>query len=404
MRIALTDYSGHAFTAQLARALAERGHDVVHLHFAEFQTPKGRLARILGDPSHLTFEAISLGEPFAKHNLLRRRFQEAEVGRRLAVRLREFRPDVTLAGNLPLDALRHVQAGTRDVRARFVFWQQDIYSEAISRILKQKLSFVGGAIGFWYRTLEKQLLSMSDAIVVIADDFADHVRNVMHVNQVPIHVIENWAPLADIPTRPKQNAWAKAHSLHDKRVILYTGTLGMKHDPSRLLALAQALAPRNDCAVVIASEGPAVDWLQSKKAELNLASLIIVGFQPVDAYPDVLATGDVLVSILEDDAGVFSVPSKVLSYLCAGRPIVFHGPDNNLAAKTVVRTGSGLVFAGSRRDDFVSQTIQLLDDSERRARMGTNGRAYAVKTFDIANIASRFETVFNAESKLAQYQ
>src|SRR5689334_2623880 len=102
MRIALTDYSGHAFTAQLARALAERGHDVVHLHFAEFQTPKGRLARTNSDPSHLTFEAVSLGEPFAKHNLLRRRFQEAEVGRRLADRVSEFRPDVTLAGNLPL--------------------------------------------------------------------------------------------------------------------------------------------------------------------------------------------------------------------------------------------------------------------------------------------------------------
>ena len=45
MKIIVHDFSGHAFTAQLARALAVRGHDVLYASFGGFQTPKGKTTR-----------------------------------------------------------------------------------------------------------------------------------------------------------------------------------------------------------------------------------------------------------------------------------------------------------------------------------------------------------------------
>ena len=53
VRIVVCDYSGHAFPAQLSRELSRRGHDVLHLHFDEFQSPKVRLHRLEAD--HATF-------------------------------------------------------------------------------------------------------------------------------------------------------------------------------------------------------------------------------------------------------------------------------------------------------------------------------------------------------------
>ena len=44
LRIAVHDYSGHPFQVQLSRALAERGHEVLHLYSTRFQTPRGPLA------------------------------------------------------------------------------------------------------------------------------------------------------------------------------------------------------------------------------------------------------------------------------------------------------------------------------------------------------------------------
>ena len=65
--------------------------------------------------------------------------------------------------------------------------------------------------------------------------------------------------------------------------------------------------------------------------------------QPFDAYPDVLATADVLIAFVEVDAGAFSLPSKVLSYLCAERAIVLSVPKKNLASRIVVKSGAGLL-------------------------------------------------------------
>lgn len=51
MRILICDYSGHPFQVELSRGLAARGHAVLHLHFADFQTPKGNLRVLPGEAS-----------------------------------------------------------------------------------------------------------------------------------------------------------------------------------------------------------------------------------------------------------------------------------------------------------------------------------------------------------------
>lgn len=58
-------------------------------------------------------------------------------------------------------------------------------------------------------------------------------------------------------------------------------------------------------------------------------------FQPFEQIPQVQAAANVLIAILELDAGVFAVPSKVFTYLCAKRPLILADPLENLAARIV---------------------------------------------------------------------
>ena len=68
MRIAIVDYSGHAFPVQLSRSLAERGHQVLHSYFREFQSPHGKLEKAASDSAELTIDPVSLGKPFPKYS------------------------------------------------------------------------------------------------------------------------------------------------------------------------------------------------------------------------------------------------------------------------------------------------------------------------------------------------
>src|SRR4051812_27806709 len=99
MRVVVHDYVGYAFPAQLARALALRGHDVLFLHCSSFAAGKGRVEASEGDPPTVAFDAVALAGSFAKYDVRRRIAHERETGTELARRITAFRADVVLSSN-----------------------------------------------------------------------------------------------------------------------------------------------------------------------------------------------------------------------------------------------------------------------------------------------------------------
>jgi len=395
LRIVIADYSGHPFQVQLSRELARRGHSVLHLHFAEFQTPKGRLTLGPDDPETLSIEAISIGKKFAKHSFIKRRSQEIDVGKRFARRIAEFQPDVVVGSNLPLDSLRVVSGCCRASNLAFVFWQQDIYSVAITRILTAKYGPIGAWLGRRYKAIEKRILLSSNAIVIISEDFLPFLQESFDISENKIYVIHNWAPLDEIIPCEKNNAWARANGLEGKDVVLYSGTLGMKHDPAQILAVAQELRDEPNIILVVVSEGPGALWLKKKATDHDLPALRVLNFQPFDVYSEVLASAEILLAILEADAGAFSVPSKVLSYLCAQRAIVLSAPASNLAVRLVNDAKAGLVSPAGDHHRLAANVRSLLKDNKSRLDAGMRGRAYAEGAFDITRIGDLFSVVLS---------
>ena len=394
MRVVVHDYAGHAFPAQLARSLAGRGHDVLHLQLASFVSGKGRVEREPGDPPSLEFDRVDLGGEFAKYDVRRRIVHERRIGAELTARIAEFRPDVVLS-NAPLLVQARVQTAVRGLGAGFVFWQQDVISAAARRVLGHRSGVLGAAAEQAVAPLERRLLRRSDGVVVIAEDFLPLLRR-WGVDEARVAVIENWGPLDELPDLPRENAWATEHGLEGKTVFLYSGTLGFKHDPSLLLELAR-WASRRDALVLVVSEGPGAAWLAEHATPDD--ALRLLPYQPYERLPEVLASADVLVAVLEPEAGSFSVPSKVLTYLCAGRPLLAALPEDNLAARVIERSGGGIVVPPRDVQAFVTAAEELLADPGRRTELGRSARAYAERAFDLAAITDRFEQVLERATR-----
>lgn len=389
MRILVHD-SGHAFPVQLSRHLAARGHEVLHLYSASMQMPRGPVAPRAGDPPSFTVRGISIGQPIDKYGYVRRVLQERAYGRLLAAEIAAWRPDVVLGGTAAPDIQAAAVAAARRQDIGFVFWAQDLNAIAIDRLLRRKLPVLGVLAGRHYLALERRLLQQSDAVVAITEDFLP-IFDEWKLDRARVHVIENWAPLDELAARPRDNSWARQHGLVDKLVFLYSGTLGLKHNPELLLRLAERLAGRPECRVVVVSEGLGADWLRQRATAVR--NLLLLPYQPFDRLPEVTASADVLLALLEPDAGAFSVPSKILTYLCAGRPIVAAMPPENLGARTLARAGAGTAVAPDHSDAFVESAIRLGDNPEQRAERGKNALDYAAKTFDIRAIGDRFEAI-----------
>jgi colanic acid biosynthesis glycosyl transferase WcaI len=393
MRILVHDYAGHPFQVQLSRALARRGHEVLHAYCASLQTtPQATLTRQPGDPASLRIEGIRLSEALDKRNLFKRWKQERTYGRLAARLLRDFLPEVVISANTPLDAQKMLLGASSDAGARFVFWVQDLIGLATERLLRSRVPVAGHIAGAYYARLERRLLAASDALVLITEDFETALPE--GVPPDGVHVIPNWAPLEEVPQHPRKNAWATEHLTREGVRFIYAGTLGLKHNPALLVALSQRLGNRGQ--VVVISEGQGADWLRERQSEAP--RLKLMPFQPFDRLPEVLAAADVLVAVLEPDAGVFSVPSKVLTNLCAGRPLLLAVPPENLAARIVARQQAGFVVAPDDVEGFLGAAERLIGSPELRARMGASARRYAEGHFDIDIITDRFEDVLDRAS------
>jgi glycosyltransferase involved in cell wall biosynthesis len=389
MKILVHDYAGHPFQIQLSRQLAMRGHDVTHAHFTENPGPKGSFTSRPGDPSSLSFHGITIGKGYDKTSLITRRFNDVEYGRRAARIVQELEPDVVISGNTPTEAQKAIITACKARRIRFVYWLQDFYSIAVTTLLSKKLGVAGAPIGWYYRRLERSQLRNSDAVIAITDDFVLRA-SAWAGDKAKVSVIENWATLEDIQVGTKDNAWSREHDLHNHFNYVYSGTLGLKHNPNLLIRLAQE--SDQDTRVVAVAEGVGVTQLKAASSPA-LDTIKLLPLQPVANLAKVLATGDVLVAMIEGDAGNFAVPSKVQSYLCAGRPILLAAPATNLAARIVARENAGIVVEPGDEAGFLAAAARLRADPELRARLGANGRLYAERTFDIGRITDRFEAV-----------
>lgn len=391
-RILVHDYSGHPGQVELSRGLARRGHQILHVHCGSYQTGKGALENRPGDPPTFTTRSVELPSTFARYAPLRRLAQELDYGRRFSAVARRFQPDVVLSSNDPLFAKAVAAGGLGVSGVPWVFWLQDVYSVAMAAFAERRLGAVGRPAGKAFGAIERSLARRARAVVAITPDFLA-VLDRWGVPAERCHVIENWGPVADVPVMPKASPWAAEHGFADRFVILYAGTLGLKHDPGMLMALARRFESDPAVAVVVVSEGAGARWLEREAAAARAGNLSVLPYQPFERLPEMLGAADVLTALLSPLAGTFSVPSKVLTYLCAGRPLLAAVPAENLAARTIEAAGAGVVVASGDQGAFAEAAQRLRADPATRKLMGKRARAFAEREFDVEGIVDRFEAI-----------
>ncbi len=382
MHLLINDYAGHEFPIHLGKELVKRGTRVTHAYCASNVTPHGdfEAAKRRG----LELKPIDLGRQFQKHRPLRRAIDEIDYGVRSATQLRSVRPDQTIVAQLPILSLLVLQIAARALRIPMVLWLQDIQAE----IAQSQSARIAGVL----RLMENLALRRSQMIVTISSEMASSAQSINR--RADVRVIENWADVEEIKPGIKTNSWSTRHGLDQTFNFVYSGTLGIKHRPSALIDLALSLKTDENVQIVVVSEGMGTEQLKELLAEHQLENVRLLPLQPAEELQEVLASADVMLALLEEDAAAGCVPSKILAYHAAGRPILALVPSSNLANQ-IINNRSCAGFAVESINEFTLSARRLLESTELRASMGANARAYSERTFDIRRIADQFEDALN---------
>lgn len=392
-QIFIHDFGGYPFILEASRQLARLGYKVEHHFVSMTHTDRDTLERYDQSERNLRVFRHTLSDDYSdiKYNFTKRFHREYNYGTYLSEVISQRSPDVVISSNAPNHIQTNIQRAAENTGASFIPWVQDFYSMAVASHFADKIPLLGNLIGKIYMQWERDVLKSSSHVAVISDDFNPQLIK-WGISKSRLHTIRNWANLSDIPVLPKKNEWAMVHGLDDKFCFIYSGTMGLKHNPDTLIELAQSFITETEVRIVIIGEGAGIDYIKNK----NLPNVRCLPFQPSEQFAEVLATADVLTALLEPSAGHYSVPSKVLSYLCAQRPILLSVPRNNLASNIVLKNRAGKVAAPHDTQKYLKAAHTLYKDSRLRKELGGNARQYAEKHFDPKQIGKEFDAIIQS--------
>lgn len=286
---------------------------------------------------------------------------EATLARRADVVL-VYGPPLIGPGLAWIVALRH--------RARLVTVVYDIYPDVAVEAGKVKNRALIGLA----RIAERFQYWSADKIIVLSEGFKKTLAK-KGVPENKIVVLPVWLDADEIQPMARDNAWRRENGIPlESFVVLYAGTIGVVSGAEIVPDAAAVLRDRCDVLFLFVGDGEARPRVEARARELGLNNLRFLPFQDRERLAEVQATADVGLVTLAPGRGRTSVPSKVIGYMAAGRPVIASVDVDSDTARELVEAKAGLVTPPSDAGALADAVLTLANDPERRAAMGTSAR------------------------------
>jgi colanic acid biosynthesis glycosyl transferase WcaI len=274
-------------------------------------------------------------------------------------------------------------------RVPAVFSVQDVYPDVgvALGIFRHKLVIRAVA---W---LERFCLRQSAVIHIISDAFRPGLR-ALGVPDEKMALVYNWVDTGLIKSLPKDNAFSREYHLTDRFVILYAGNIGLSQGLEYVLTAAEHLVDHPDFLFVFVGDGGGREKLVDQAEKSYLSNVLFLPFQPRQRLSEILASADVALITLKRGMGAGSLPSKTLSGLASGRPLVVSVDEGSDTWNLVKQAEAGLCVPPEDPSALAQAILSLAQNPELCQCMGKNGRAWAEKYHSPQAAAEKFEQLF----------
>jgi glycosyltransferase involved in cell wall biosynthesis len=246
-----------------------------------------------------------------------------------------------------------------------------------------------------YIRLEKFCVAFTDAMIVVADQ---DIKKGLQAGIGPAgqyHLIRSAIPLDQfsIDNVDKDQVRRELGLPLYVPVLGNVGRFSPQKNPLDWLRVAKLIAERvPNCFFLMVGDGPLRSEVEALIADFGLSDRFVLTGLRRDV-PQLMAAMDVflLTSLWE------GLPRVIPQAMAMGLPVIANRADGTIEAIDHGRTGF-LCDPGSLTE-MANYCIKLLTDLEQSQKMGLRGQAFAHQEFDLDNMISQIERLYNDLSK-----
>jgi glycosyltransferase involved in cell wall biosynthesis len=378
------------YTTGLAEHLQRQGYDVTVLtgmpYYPEWAVPeqyRGRL-RLQETINGVHVKRFRTYVPRRQNALRRIGFEAGFFLNGLMPRL-PHRPDAIIGIVPSLGGAGLAALLARRYRVPYGLIFQDLVGAAALQSGMPGGRFVARAT----RSLEGRVARGAARIAIISRGFESYLVD-LGVQRERITHLRNWTHITP-PTRQAADVRAELGWRDDETIVLHSGAMGLKQGLEHVVAAARrAATAAPNVRFVLMGDGNQRPMLQEQAAGLDNVTFL----PPANAadFPNILAAADVL--LINERASLLdmALPSKLTSYLVAGRPIVAAVSPEGWTAREIAQTGAGVVVPPEDPAALLRAISTLTTDLDRARQLGTAGPDYARTVLDASVILKQAET------------
>jgi glycosyltransferase involved in cell wall biosynthesis len=191
-----------------------------------------------------------------------------------------------------------------------------------------------------------------------------------------VTIIYNWEDKDFIEPRSKdENHFSQEHGLVEPFTVLYSGNIGQFHDLETLVDAATAFEEENVRFLII-GEGDDKQTIIDRAESLGVRgdTVRFLPYQPWDALPFSLTSGDVSVVTVKEGFEGVCVSSKLHTAMAAGMPILGIVQPDDDEARLIDRFDAGIQVEQGNVGGVVEAIERWRSDINLVNKQGMNAR------------------------------
>lgn len=290
------------------------------------------------------------------------------------------KPNVIYANTWPIIATGILFVVARLRRIPLVISVQDIYPETlVSQNRINDNSFLDRLM----RWIDGVIARHSAHVIVISEGFAETYLGQRRVPPERLSLIPNWIDINQIDIGVSGVQYRQHQGIEDDDFLLvFGGNIGVAAGVETVINSMGLLLDERKVRFLVAGAGSQLSSCQQLAQTLPAQTVFFHSPWAKEETSEVMRAADLLVLPTQREQSLASVPSKLLSYMLSGRPVIATAmPDSDLA-NLMSSAECGWVVEPDRPDLLAAKIREILKlDPGERQRRGDNGRAYVLQHF-----------------------
>lgn len=343
--------------ADLCRELVHRGHQV-HIVCPDESGANTRLIPYERDSGVLK---VRTGQ-VQKTSLLRKGIATLLLPFRMkgaiCKQLKGNRYDLVVYSTPPITFCKVVEFVKRRDNAKTYLLLKDIFPQNAVDLGMMTKRGVKGLFYRYFRLKEKKLYRISDRIGCMSQANVDYVlKHNPEIDPKKVEICPNSIEVQDMSVSPEERiALRDKYGIpQDKKVFVYGGNLGKPQGIPFIIECLKKLNGHPDAYFLLVGDGTEFSKLQKFFDEEKPANMKLLNRLPKEDYDRMVAACDVGLIFLDHRFTIPNFPSRLLSYMQAGLPVLAATDPNTDIGKVITEGGFGWWCESNDANAFTSK-------------------------------------------------